>query len=273
MLPETHRDLTLPPLYPDLEKYHELLEGSVRPAWLLRCQKVEAISRFQTHIGGSTPFAPIQEGWPLCDSCGKPLEFVWQIDFADFKGVGVYAERGLFQFFYCWECFPLPPEDDSGYACRWYPDFDALLVEDIPQLDTPLQVIESDYSRSVGPFEVQAVPFLSVPNDMSQELPIPTEALEEIVEDGDTLRQVYGDFVADYIVDKVSQVGGYPDWIQYDDTPSCPVCERRAEFVAAIGSDDTDLLWGDAGYWYFFACRATEDCPGLDKPLMRSQSY
>ena len=73
--------------------------------------------------------------------------------------------------------------------------------------------------------------------------------------------------------DHISHLGGYPVWIQDDATPKCPACGNRASLVVAIGSDDTDLLWGDSGYWYIFACKKTAECRGLEKPLMHSQCY
>ena len=227
--------------------------------------------------GGSclnTPFAPVEDGWPVCDTCGKPLEFVWQIDFADFRGNGAFANQGLFQFFYWWDCFALPPQDEFGYACRWYPDFSAHRMQDVPQLDAPHQAAET--APSIVPFRVDIIPFLSMPAKCGQENPIPQNALNELVskEDG-RLWAVYSFTKGLYLEDElISRIGGYPPWIQFrDDTPSCPVCGTRAEFVGAIGSDDTDLIWGDSGYWYFFACRATTECNGLAKPLVASQCY
>lgn len=274
MLPETHKHLSLPPLEPALKKYRSAIEGLVRPAWLLRCRKVETVSRYCTHIGGNTPFAPVKDGWPECGKCGKPLEFVWQIDFADFGGAAVFEDHGLFQFFYCWECFPLPPEDEFGYASRWYPDFGAERLHGIPLLDAPYKLTEA-FHGEIGPYDVDIVPFLSIPDMMDEQNPIPEKERRKKVDDGnDDLWDVYDYLIDDlYEGDEISRVGGYPAWIQYDHTPNCPVCGKRTEFVGAIGSDDTDLLWGDSGYWYFFACRATEECYGLAKPFMRSQSY
>ncbi len=47
----------------------------------------------------------------------------------------------------------------------------------------------------------------------------------------------------------LSQFGGYPVWIQGDETPCCPLCGERAEFVAAIGSGDASLSTGPASGW------------------------
>jgi len=274
VIPETHRDLALPPMHSALKKYRADLQEVMKPAWLLKCSKAESISRFQTHIGGNTPFVPVEDGWPVCDKCGKPLEFIWQVDFADFGGVGTFVNQGLLQFFYCWDCFAWPPHETFGYACRWYPDFSTRRVQNIAQMEAPSQVAES--ARGVGPFRVDVVPFLSVPGKFCLENPIPKSAQNKIVskEEG-RLWAIYSFTKGFYLEDEmISRVGGYPPWVQFeDDTPRCPVCGAWAEFVGAIGSGDTGLIWGDSGYWYFFACRATAGCHGLARPLMVRQCY
>lgn len=273
MIPETHRDLTLPPLHPALEKYRADLEKVARPAWLLRCHKTEAVSRFETHVRGDTPFMPVEEGWPLCDKCGEPMAFVWQIDLSDFHGVGTLVDRGLFQFFYCWDCFGLAPYDEFGYTCRWYPDFDAQDVRNVPQLDAPYEGTSAP--GEAGPLRVEIEPFLSVPGKYCLENPIPKEALNEMIGDEGRLWSIYSFTEGLYMEQEmISRVGGYPPWVQFeDDTPQCPVCGTYAEFVGAIGGHDTGLIWGDSGYWYFFACQATPECGGMARPLMVAQCY
>ena len=272
MATEVCNELSLPALHPALEQYRADLEATVKVGWELACRKVDTVSRFETHLGGITPFAPVDKGWPRCDKCGENLHFLWQIDFADFDG-GTFASRGLFQFFYCWKCFAVPP-DDLGYSCRWYPDFEAQQASDVPQLNSPYEINTASYHLPIGPCAMDAVQFLSVPAIGSQENPIPLRALNKSVSsEGKDLWEIYYS-TREFRFDggMKSQIGGYPRWVQFrDETPECQVCGKRAEFVGAIGSDDTDLIWGDSGYWYFFACEATPECYGLDKPLMAHQ--
>lgn len=274
MMPETHRELTLPVLHAALAPYRAALQAAAKPAWLLRCREAETVSRYETHVGGTMPFLPVAAGWPVCDKCGEPLDFIWQVDFADFQGAGTFATRGLFQFFYCWDCFAFPQDGGFGYASRWYPDFDAQQMRDEIQLDTPRQVVASP--DCIGPLNVDCVPFLSVPGKSDAENPIPHETLNTRVgEKGRRLWSVYS-FTEGLYLEKqlISRIGGYPPWIQFeDDTPQCPVCGAYATFVGAIGSDDTGLRWGDSGYWYFFACTATPACRGLSEPLMVLHGY
>jgi len=262
---------SLPVLHPALERYRADLEAVAKPAWLLRCHEVTAVSRSKTQFGGVTPFAPIHHGWPRCDKCGEKLHFVWQVNFADFDGS--FTRRGLFQFFYCWRCNAAPLEG-FGYSCRWYPEFEAQGAGDIPQLDSPYEVNMASYHLPIGPCAVDVVPFLSVPSIVNPENPIPQAAwYDQVGEKEGELWRVFSSTKEFYQEgEMMSRIGGYPPWIQYqDETPACPVCGKRAEFVGAIGSTGTNLIWGDSGYWYFFACRATPGCHGLDKPIMAHQ--
>ena len=50
-----------------------------------------------------------------------------------------------------------------------------------------------------------------------------------------------------------SKVGGYPVWIQGDDTPTCATCKRPMRFVAQLGEVDPALNFG-GGDAYVFCC-------------------
>jgi uncharacterized protein YwqG len=265
--------LSLPILHPALERYRADLEKVAKSAWLLKCRKVNAVARFETHFGGVTPFAPTNDGWPCCDKCGQKLHFIWQVNFAEFENF--FINKGLFQFFYCWRCNVVPPAN-YGYACRWYPTFETSLTNDMPQLNSPYEINMAPYHLPIGPCAVDVVPFLSVPGKFSLENPIPKKAQNEIVSKKDgRLWSVYSFTRGLYLEhEMISRIGGFPPWVQFrDETPNCPVCGTRSEYFGAIGSDDTDLIWGDSGYWYFFICKATSKCYGMDRPLMAFQCY
>lgn len=281
-LPATHSQLEFPELHPELEPYRYLLEVSVKPAWCLRCHRVRTISRTATHFGGITPYVPLDMGWPRCPTCGNVLDFIWQINFADFAAAA-FAPAGLFQFFYCWACFPLPNFTPYEFEklCRWYPDFNSNEAEAVPQALCPyLRELSSGQWEQNGPYRVDIIPFLSVPAPLSDENPLSQEMLKPQLPEGEDPYEVYEDLYEEYyeadgldLTDCVSQVSGYPAWVQRtDETPHCPACGERAELVGAVGSHGTDYLWGDTGYWYIFACQRTDKCQGLNRPLMASQA-
>jgi len=50
-----------------------------------------------------------------------------------------------------------------------------------------------------------------------------------------------------------SKLGGPPAWIQMDETPDCPKCERTMAFVLQLASDSR-ISYGDMGILHAFAC-------------------
>ncbi len=274
-LPTTHAHLVFPQFLPEFDPYRALLEASVKPAWRLQCHQVDTISRTVTHIGGFTPYVPVDMGWPHCPACGNALNFIWQINFAEFAAA-TFTSQGLFQFFYCWSCFPLPGDPYAFDAlCRWYSDFTSNEAELLPQVPCPyVDELPPDQSELARPYQVERIPFLSVPSAVSLDHPVPQELQDQPLNpEGETFYELYNETTGLYLRECVSQVGGYPNWVQdTDETPHCPICGKRGELVVAVGSDDTSLIWGDTGYWYIFACKRTDKCLGLNRPLMASQS-
>ncbi|MFT3774199.1 MAG: hypothetical protein QM820_53225 [Minicystis sp.] len=54
-------------------------------------------------------------------------------------------------------------------------------------------------------------------------------------------------------VPAISKVGGYPSWLQGDDTPACETCEKPMRFVAQLNEIDDALNFG-GGDGYLFCC-------------------
>jgi uncharacterized protein YwqG len=260
---KTHKNLTIPKLPANLEIYRKELEKLTKPAWLLKCSEENEPSTYHTHIKGFNPFVPEEKGWPCCSKCKRPLYFVCQINFTDFLSQVVSFNKGLFQFFYCWDCMPMP-NNDFGLETRWYPDFDLVTAQTVVQANCPHSEDELEAYASLA-FEF--IPFLSLPSDRSKENPIPDDV---------KFQAKYNFINGLYLEDKmISRIGGYPPWFQpiSEQDYLCSVCGSLVEFVLAIGSDDTDIVWYDSGYWYFFACSLTSACGSLHKPLMDCHFY
>jgi hypothetical protein len=49
----------------------------------------------------------------------------------------------------------------------------------------------------------------------------------------------------------ISQIGGFPEWVQDAEYPPCPACRQTMIFVAQI--EPLDIVW-EEGVIYFFAC-------------------
>ena len=67
-----------------------------------------------------------------------------------------------------------------------------------------------------------------------------------------------------------SKLGGFPDWEQSDETPKCPSCHKKMNFIGQIDSiehdeshnphakdclnGDQNFMFGDVGLIYVFFC-------------------
>lgn len=65
---------------------------------------------------------------------------------------------------------------------------------------------------------------------------------------------------------KRNKLGGEPDWIQGDNTPSCPSCGKRMTFYGQLDSVNDRIMIDDAGMIYVFYCF---DC-GVTSALAQS---
>jgi hypothetical protein len=50
-----------------------------------------------------------------------------------------------------------------------------------------------------------------------------------------------------------SRLGGSPEWLQGEDIPECPNCEKGMEFVLQLDSSE-EIGFGDMGMLYAFVC-------------------
>lgn len=270
MTSPAHEGLTLPTFHDAIKPYLESLNTIKKPGWLLHVEEApDDLSRLASQMGGRLPFIPELDAWPGCTHCRRPLQFVWQIDFADFQPIA-FAEQGLLQFFYCWHCTP-EPEDDFGMQTRWYPGFRVEDARDIAMVDCPYLPEETTWAQR---YAITPKPYLSLPSIFSPANPIPEGEIDRyIAADTGRVWNVFNATEGLHIWKEMwGRVGGFPPWVSFhDETPFCPTCSHLCEFVAAIGSEKSGIHWGGPGYWYFFACRRTDDCQGLSRPLMSCQ--
>lgn len=265
-LPGSHAHLGFPELHRVLRPFGAKIAETVRPAWLVRAERAENPSPFESHFGGRTPFVPEGPGWPECPVCKGPAAHLWQVDL---KATG---SSGLFQVFACLGC----PKDEGSindrFVFRHYPDFD-------PSAGVKLIQAPAGAPAEIGSRAI-IEPFLSVPSANSKDCAIRERRDEMVLADpkeGEERRlwAVYN-FTEEFVIEEPlqSRIGGHPPWIQpAEPPPPCPVCGAEQAFVGAIGSDDTDILYGDSGYFNFFTCTATPRCPGLPACTVRHQCY
>jgi hypothetical protein len=180
------------------------------------------------------------------------MVLLWQLRLADFPNHPVLEGRGLWQAFACLRHYP-------SYAFRTNTDTHAASGTAPQNAGKWLEPL----SRAV------IEPMLSVPaaSDPRSAVHACRDNWSFTDDDDERCRfwWVYNGNPSFCIEQPmVSRVGGHPPWIQGPEEPDpCRECGAPLVFVGALGGSDTDILYGDSGYFYFFTCRATAKCPGL----------
>jgi hypothetical protein len=196
-----------------------------------------------TRIGGA-PRAPKGTAWPSCATCGKPMQFVAQVRIAD-AGDAKIAD-GLVLVFQCAGSDKGCDTWEANGGCN------AAIV-------VPLDGLE----RLAAPAGAPALLPEVAGEVRTVESPPPKS--EDRYDDNrrsqlDRAVQSIGGG-AGMIVTRdgpwLGLAGGKPDWVQEDDTPKCSSCKKTMRFVAQFGDAGLDdLVVGDAGQAYVFACQA-----------------
>ena len=194
-----------------------------------------------SHARGSIGGAPLAEAttrWPMCRTCGGPMQFLAQLPL-DECGISELASRG--QHLLMFQC-----GNDPGMCDEWDANGGgnaALLVS-----DKTLQKLEAP----PGPTLLDAEsPITFQEYDDSRQDESPDDAYCQALEAD---RRVLG------------KVGGRPLWIQNDETPSCD-CGAKMMFVAQLENHGGGgINFGDSGAGYAFACPT---CPRSAKFLFQ----
>lgn len=225
----------------------------IKPASIVELRQAptpEQLSTLSSHFGGK-PYAEVDESWPVCPQCKRPLSFICQINMSDCKHETI-PWIGLFTFFYCWECYPLEDNRDlpGQWLVRLYPSPQAEKAVSIE----PQQV--GEIAQTI-PCSVVMKATKSLPDwdgivvwcSEAEKLSVKADLDEPWKPYLSTVEQLIGE--AGY----VTMVGGYPYWVQYDATPKCSQCGERMELLAQIDSENVaGIMWGDAGLVYLFVC-------------------
>ncbi|MBT2468162.1 hypothetical protein J7E97_09785 [Streptomyces sp. ISL-66] len=196
-----------------------------------------------TRTGGS-PLAPPGTAWPRCATCGGAMRFLAQIvpDEPDRPIGRDHAGAGLvLAVFMC--------QNDPGMCEEWSPTAGgnrALLFPSDALRPMPVPEPEGeggqggDGGAALRLGAVNAVTLVSLPTD-----------------DYAGAREEWAGRSGNDPANVLGQLGGRPDWIQGDETPTCPDCARPMDLVAQLeeGPDHaTAMNFGGGGSAYAFAC-------------------
>ncbi|MFB9315441.1 hypothetical protein [Nocardioides plantarum] len=173
---------------------------------------------------GGLPLAPAGFAWPSCETCDGAMQFLAHLPSADGLAVSVFM------------C-----QNDPGMCDEWDPAAGGNSAHAFSGALVPLT------APARGETTLGAVSAARV-DEVAQ--PSYGDARTAWAEQhGVSPRQVLG------------SLGGEPQWIQGDETPTCPSCASPMPFVAHLeeGADDaTGINLGGGGLGYVFACTTHE---------------
>lgn len=227
----------------DKDKLKLLLQPTIKMAnkILIKKQKnIDINSNLKSHFGGE-PYFEIGENWPQ-SKAGVNLSFVFQIYIsAEF---GLPKNIKLIQFFYDFEEMPWSTEDDGWFVKI----FEELNSEKITKCTKPTEQENINYC------EIKFESIKSLPDWDG------VNAKNEVVADficklnNDEQDEIYNEIVKELTGqdDFQSQIGGYPKWLQGENTPRNEKGDDLKLLIEMDSQDDAGVMWGDSGLLYFF---------------------
>lgn len=233
-------------------------QRNVRVAWRPRTEDRDG-DALASKFCGAAWLAP-GEAWPACGCCGSAMPLFLQLDLAAAAAAtGLPLGEGLLQLFYC-------VADDCA-ADGWEPFGSGKLVRIVPagapgRAGTPPAVPASE------PLQ----PRLVTGWEPAEDLPSAEEA-EALGLAVDwhrggkrvTVRWPEGgvevDASSDTLLEKLAnplggdKLGGWPNWVQGVEYPSCPRCGKSMELVFQVDSfDHVGWMFGDTGCGHVTRC-------------------
>ncbi|MFB7909914.1 DUF1963 domain-containing protein [Kitasatospora sp. NPDC056076] len=187
---------------------------------------------------GGLPLAPPGTAWPVCATCGGPMQFLAQVLLNDIDdGTGITTapdtDRGVLALFAC--------QNDPGMCEDWDPAAGgnrALLLPSANLQPLPLHEGADDAVLMLG-----AVRAVATEHDDNP--------------DYNEAREAWAARTGHPDSSVLGQLGGTPAWIQGDETPACPQCARPMPLTVQLeeGPDhSTAMNFGTGGCAYAFTC-------------------
>ncbi len=199
-----------------------------------------------SRLGGTPDLGPIGD----CPVCGNPMSFICQFNGSDFPPIEFPV--GFFDFHYCFTCMP---GSGTGGA-------DTLAVfrtraqpPEASQFGNTLFIRSAESGAGLPVRDAADVLML-------QDSAIPYD--EHMTADDPAYMHLWS--LYQEAVDELdawpfegSFLGGYPHWVQGDETPICPDTGERMRLLAQFDTQDAqvfeglDMDWGEVGGLYLFA--------------------
>jgi hypothetical protein len=262
-------------MHEELNRLMVELEGNAVKSTLLLCNECdEESSPVETKIGGLNYYLPTNKKWPVNEATEALMTPVLQLNLEDFPDFPQKEKKGIFQLFIDFDYKikdVVITKNTAGVEFRYFPE---------PAENKSKKVeVDTDKLYFAGPFEIEKKDFLSLPSVHSK-YDLPEEHLfmkwkwDKELPSGERVWSIYNYTEGLYIEDSiVSRFGGYAPWLNFDQTPICPVCGNRMAFIAAVGTEDSNFDIGDEGYIMLFSCSYTTKCGSLTNPSVIIQTY
>lgn len=175
---------------------------------------------------GGLPLASPGTKWPICRSCGGPMQFLAQLPL---RGVGLSSKTLEDTVLLLFQC-----QNDPGMCDEWDPDSGgnaALLTA----------------TEGRQPLEVPAGP-TRLPRESKVRLVPYDEGVAGETPDDNYCKAIDANALT------LGKLGSVPLWMQGDETPSCQ-CGSRMTFVAQLEArGGGGMNFGDSGAGYAFVC-------------------
>jgi uncharacterized protein YwqG len=221
---------------------NDILKPLIQPrtVLLLESTNYHEDYQFASHFGG-LPYFEKGESWPVNRNSNKPFSFVVQI--VNDGAINLPKEIGILQFYYDWEEMPWETES-AGWLVKVYPGVEkekaVVFYPDTSISNTSFYLIKYREDKSLPDWEG----IDSYNNNVTNlsEKGNPDEPWMPF--DGAVNRLIGEQEISSFI-------GGYPMWIQGDETPV--INNIKYKFLCQINSEETaGIMWGDMGAIYLF---------------------
>ena len=202
-------------------------------------QDLRIVSKF-----GGSPYQELNSTWPICSECNNKLDFICQLLLPGHLDL----KHELAVMYYCFECNILEADNKSNKG--WFLEFYKKVNR---ERFIPTASSEDSVTKECILKEIEGLSFPDVHYVYKNEKEL-WRALEEGVADP---AEFFEDVVDNYIVESsFTFIGGYPQWIESEQTPKCDICNNEMALLFQIDSEEqADLIWGDHGVAYVFFCK------------------
>jgi uncharacterized protein YwqG len=249
-------------LSPELEKFRDKIESSIKHHIAIRAEKNEDLALWQSKFGG-LPYLPKGCDYPKGTE-GNPLFLLAQINFEEFSCLEGFPQSGILQFYIA---------DDDFYGADWDAPTqqEGFRVVYFPTISQTENDLVTDFSFLPEP---SGLPFFGCSSLQFEKKMAPVgitdykfnELLgENFFEQFDNEEDETWDEYMDKFPSEGHKIGGYAYFTQ-DDPRSYGKSETTVDKEILLLQIDTDnvvdIMWGDSGVCNFFISRT--DLENLD---------